>query len=180
MCLIQIINCIADVVTDEPYIQTSTELNDDNNTTCSPKNDTIEPKEPATEELYSCDHRISLYILNQQYFLNSSMGLYPVVSEEKAGDCHPAYWATLVTKTNLLLLLVDTEHAKFKDDCKKPPDTKPTHTSNSTESREPCHKLDLGRLPRRRLEGCFTYHDKVYLFILIHFLSEKSKLKNVR
>lgn len=147
-------------------------LNDDNITIGASKNNTSGSKDAENEELYSCDHRISLYILNQQYFLNSSMGLYPVVSEETAGDCHPAYWATLVTKTNLLLLVVDTHHPKFKADCKKPPDTKPTHTSNSTESREPCHKLDLGRLPRRRLEGCFTYHDKVYLLLLLTYNTE--------
>lgn len=88
------------------------------------------------------------------------MGLYPVVNEN-SGDCHPPYWATLVTKTNLLLLVVERGPWNFKHDCKKPPDTKPKPTSNSTTSRDPCHKLELGQLYRRRLEGCFTYHDKV-------------------
>ncbi|XP_041974818.1 voltage-dependent calcium channel subunit alpha-2/delta-3 isoform X2 [Aricia agestis] len=112
------------------------------------------------EELFSCDHRITLYILNQSYFLNS-MGVSPVVSEEKPGKCHSPYWATLVTKTNLLLVVVDKNYNDREFSCDPlPKSTEPEPTTNSTTSREPCHKLDLGGLMRRRLEGCFTYHDK--------------------
>lgn len=107
------------------------------------------------------------------------MGLYPVV-KENSGDCHPPYWATLVTKTNLLLLVVERGPWNFKHDCKKPPDTKPKPTSNSTTSRDPCHKLELGQLYRRRLEGCFTYHDKVTtIFILNKYNKLKFSLKKL-
>ncbi|CAG4977834.1 unnamed protein product [Parnassius apollo] len=65
-----------------------------------------------------------------------------------------------MTKTNLLLVVVERGPWHFKDSCKVPPDTEPVATTNSTTSREPCHKLELGQLPRRRLEDCFTYHEK--------------------
>ncbi|CAH2102250.1 unnamed protein product [Euphydryas editha] len=146
-----------DYVNDYPESQTNPY--EDATTTESPfENNTTEEKENGDSTLFSCDHRITLYILNQSYFLQS-MGLYPVVNE-RAGDCHPPYWATLVTKTNLLLLVVEKGPWNFKHDCKKPSDTKPKPTSNSTTSRDPCHKLELGQLYRRRLEGCYTYHDK--------------------
>ncbi|XP_072941901.1 voltage-dependent calcium channel subunit alpha-2/delta-4 [Epargyreus clarus] len=122
-------------------------------------NETIEAKEAEDDTPFSCDHRITLYILNQLYFLNS-MGVTPVVQKDEPGDCHQPYWASLVSKTNLLLLVVEKGDWDFLPDCKKPPDTKPQPTSDSTTSREPCHKLDLGRLTRRRLEDCYTYHDK--------------------
>ncbi|XP_045449056.1 voltage-dependent calcium channel subunit alpha-2/delta-3 [Melitaea cinxia] len=144
-------------VNDYPEVQTN--VYEDTTTTETPfEENTTESKGSEDSTLFSCDHRIALYILNQSYFLQS-MGLYPVV-KENSGDCHPPYWATLVTKTNLLLLVVERGPWNFKHDCKKPPDTKPKPTSNSTTSRDPCHKLELGQLYRRRLEGCFTYHDK--------------------
>lgn len=63
----------------------------------------------------------------------------------------------------MLLVVVQAGPWEYKDNCVKPMDTKPEPTADSTTSREPCHKLDLGRLTRRRLQGCFTYHDKVIL-----------------
>ncbi|XP_028158814.1 voltage-dependent calcium channel subunit alpha-2/delta-4 isoform X1 [Ostrinia nubilalis] len=107
---------------------------------------------------FSCDHRISLYILNQLMFLDP-MGEIKMISEDEPGDCHPRYWATYMPETNLLLVVIENSYVKFKDDCNLPPNTTPQPTSNSTTSREPCHKLDLAGLTRRRLEGCFTYHD---------------------
>lgn len=124
--------------------------------------DTIFANEEQEEETtFSCDRRISLYILNQTYFLEEHK-LSPLIYENENTTCHPAYWASYVPKTNLLLVVVDNDfHPEEGDDCILPPDTEPVPTDNSTTSREPCHKLDLGALPRRRLEGCFTYHDKV-------------------
>lgn len=135
---------------------------------------TAKPPEPGggnatakedTEKPFSCDHRISLYILNQKYFLDA-MGALPVVKEDEPGDCFPAYWASYVPMTNLLMVVVENDNATFSPDCPVSPDTKPVPTPNSTSSREPCHKLDLGGLPRRRLEGCYTYHEGVRCFFL--------------
>ncbi|KPI95038.1 Voltage-dependent calcium channel subunit alpha-2/delta-4 [Papilio xuthus] len=132
----------------------------DEGTTIPPVEDEIEgSKNKDDDSLFSCDHRISLYILNQSYFLDS-IGPSPAVVEDEEGECHPPYWAALVTKTNLLLVVVERGPWHFKDTCEKPPDTEPVATSNSTTNWAPCHKLELGQLPRRRLEDCFTYHDK--------------------
>ncbi|XP_045495247.1 voltage-dependent calcium channel subunit alpha-2/delta-3 [Colias croceus] len=138
----------------EPFVS------DEETTTAYPElkeNKTIPT--PEDNHFFSCDHSIKLYILNQSYFLNS-MILSPVVNEEEATDCSPPYWATLVPKTNLLLVVVEKGPFRFGSNCTIPPNTIPIATRDSTTSREPCHKLDLGRLPRRRLEGCYTYHDK--------------------
>lgn len=124
------------------------------------ENETVSVKEPKEEPPFSCDHRIRLFILNQSYFLEA-MGASPTVSQDEPGDCHPAYWASHVTKTNLLLIVIKTENRLYSSDCKKSPNTKPQPTTNSTDNRAPCHKLDLGNLHRRRLEGCYTYHDQV-------------------
>lgn len=122
-------------------------------------NETVSAKESKDELPFSCDHRIKLFILNQLYFLEA-MGASPAVSEDEPGDCHPAYWAAHVSKTNLLLVVIKNESRLYSADCKKSPNTKPQPTSNSTDNRAPCHKLDLGNLPRRRLEDCYTYHEK--------------------
>lgn len=121
------------------------------------------PPDEQKSKPFSCDHSISLYILNQSYFLET-MGAHPVVYKDEAGECHPRYWASYVSYTNMLLVVVESverEYGTLKGNCSRPPDTKPQATKESTSSREPCHKLDLGRLKRRRLEGCFTYHEGV-------------------
>ncbi|XP_026759265.2 voltage-dependent calcium channel subunit alpha-2/delta-4 [Galleria mellonella] len=120
------------------------------------ENETI-PAQEEEDKPFSCDHRISLYILKQEYILET-MGASPVVYEDRPGACHPAYWASHVSKTNLLLVVVESGMREYGRNCSIPPDTKPQPTVDSTTSREPCHKLDLGHLKRRRLEGCFTYH----------------------
>ncbi|KOB71484.1 Dihydropyridine-sensitive l-type calcium channel [Operophtera brumata] len=51
---------------------------------------------------FSCDHSISLYYLNQMYFLQG-MGASPVVSKDEPAECRPPYWASYVRNTNLLL-----------------------------------------------------------------------------
>lgn len=89
------------------------------------------------------------------------MGEMKMVSEDEPGDCHPRYWAAYMRETNLMLVVMENQYVKYDENCSIPPDTTPTATSNSTTSREPCHKLDLAGLTRRRLEGCFTYHDEV-------------------
>ncbi|CAH0695393.1 unnamed protein product [Spodoptera exigua] len=122
-----------------------------------PENETVSTKDEEEESPFSCDHSITLFILNQKYFLDAA-GASPVVQKDEAGDCWPAYWAAYVPKTNLLLVVVE-KHDDFAANCTEPPDTKPQPTVNSTTSREPCHKLKLGALHRRRLEGCYTYHD---------------------
>lgn len=124
-----------------------------------PDNSTESGKENNKEEEapFSCDHSITLYILNQKYFSEES-GASPTVQRDEAGPCWPAYWASYIPKTNLLLVVVETQD-DFTANCTLPPDTKPQPTIESRSSREPCHKLDLGALTRRRLEGCYTYHD---------------------
>ncbi|XP_013197195.2 voltage-dependent calcium channel subunit alpha-2/delta-4 isoform X2 [Amyelois transitella] len=122
------------------------------------KNESIHAKEDEKEKPFSCDHQITLYILNQPFFLEA-MGASPVVKEDKPGECHPRYWASIVSKTNLLLVVVDSKDTDYGYNCSMPPETKPMATEDSTTSREPCHKLELGQLKRRRLEGCFTYHE---------------------
>ncbi|CAH1639873.1 unnamed protein product [Spodoptera littoralis] len=122
-----------------------------------PENETITQKDDKDESPFSCDHSITLFILNQKYFLDAA-GASPVVQKDEAGDCWPAYWAAYVPKTNLLLVVVEKQD-DFAANCTEPPDTKPQPTLMSTTSREPCHKLELGALHRRRLEGCYTYHD---------------------
>lgn len=114
--------------------------------------------EGKKEALFSCDHSIQLYILNQSYFLDVS-GPSPTISKDEPGTCYPAYWASYITKTNMLLVVVENSDNKFDENCTVPRDTKPQPTPASTDSREPCHKLELGGLRRRRLEGCYTYHD---------------------
>ncbi|XP_023935814.1 voltage-dependent calcium channel subunit alpha-2/delta-3 [Bicyclus anynana] len=141
-------------------IETETESNSYESTTTNVppiKNETKEPKEKEDEKVFSCDHSITLYILNQSHFLDST-GLYVVVNGEE-DKCNPPYWATLVTKTNLLLVVLEKGPWTY-DGCKEPPKIEPIPTPASRKSSEPCHKLDLGRLPRRPLEGCYTYHDK--------------------
>lgn len=126
-----------------------------------PDNSTESEKENKKEEEapFSCDHSITLYILNQKYFSEES-GSSPTVQRDEAGPCWPVYWASYIPKTNLLLVVVETQD-DFAVNCTLPRDTKPQPTKTSRSSREPCHKLDLGALPRRRLEGCYTYHDGV-------------------
>ncbi|XP_063616481.1 voltage-dependent calcium channel subunit alpha-2/delta-3-like [Cydia splendana] len=112
------------------------------------------------EETFSCDHRIRLYIMNQTHFLKTAED-HPVTYEETRGECHPPYWASYVRYTNLMIVVVEKMGLfEFNVNCEKPPTTKPVPTNNSIYSREPCHKLELGKLPRRRLEGCFTFHEK--------------------
>lgn len=131
-------------------------------TTTPPPPPAAENKEGKEDENkpFSCDHRISLYILNQLMFLDP-LGERIIIAEDEPGDCHPRYWASYMLETNLLLVVIENSYVKYKDDCTIPPNTTPMPTSNSTTSREPCHKLDLAGLTRRRLEGCFTYHDGV-------------------
>lgn len=125
-------------------------------------NETAGAKDKKKEPAFSCDHRIKLFILNQTYFLETT-GASPIFYKDEPGECHPAYWAAYVRNTNLLLVVVKNENRMYKSSCVKPPDTKPEATDDSKRSREPCHKLNLGRLPRRRLEGCYTYHVKVII-----------------
>ncbi|KAI8438780.1 hypothetical protein MSG28_011164 [Choristoneura fumiferana] len=123
-------------------------------TNAPPKNE----KAPPGEKTFSCDHSITLYILNQTHFLKT-VEASPIVYEEKFGKCHPPYWASYVKNTNLLLVVVEkNDNAMFDDDqkCLPPPMTNPVPTNDSIQSSEPCHKLNLAKLPRRRLEG-FTY-----------------------
>ncbi|XP_026738647.1 voltage-dependent calcium channel subunit alpha-2/delta-4 isoform X1 [Trichoplusia ni] len=122
-----------------------------------PENKTASDKENKDESPFSCDHSITLYILNQTYFLNTA-GTSPTVQKDEAGECWPPYWAAYIPKTNLLLVVVE-KYNDFDSNCTVPPDTKPQPTLMSRTNREPCHKLDLGALHRRRLEGCYTYHD---------------------
>lgn len=131
----------------------------------SPSNETAPKKQENDEsETFSCDRRISLYILNQTFFLED-IKHNPVVYKNNGGSCHPAYWAAYVPKTNLLLVVVERHSDEGYDtDCQMPPTTEPVPTDASITSREPCHKVDLGLLPRRPLEGCYTYHDKVLLY----------------
>ncbi|CAG9796424.1 unnamed protein product [Diatraea saccharalis] len=128
---------------------TTTQLPPTRNESMSGKDDEKKP--------FSCDQQIILYILNQSLFLNT-MGETIVVHEDEPGDCHPRYWAAYIRETNLLLVVVENSHVKYKTNCTIPPNTTPEPTTNSTTSKEPCHKLDLASLTRRRLEGCFTYH----------------------
>lgn len=130
-------------------------------------NETIIAKEKETsEELFSCDHSIQLYILNQTYFTHylDKTGAAPTVSVDEAGQCYPAHWASYIPKTNMLLVVVEKDDNVYAN-CTVPRDTKPQPTPNSTDSRDPCHKLDLGRLTRSRLEGCYTYHEGVSNFL---------------
>lgn len=101
------------------------------------------------------------------------MGASPVVSNEEPTDCSPAYWASYVPNTNLLLVVVDNEWDLISEEseCKTSPSTKPVPTPNSTDIREPCHKLDLGSLRRRRLDGCYTYHEGVNILMVSRFMS---------
>lgn len=125
-----------------------------------PDNETEPVKDKNDEDNpFSCDHSIKLYILNQKYFLEAA-GASPTVQKDEAGECWPAYWASYIPKTNLVLVVVENNH-DIAAKCTIPPSTKPTPTNQSTSSREPCHKLELGALHRRRLEGCYTYHDGV-------------------
>lgn len=87
------------------------------------------------------------------------------MSKDEPAECHPPYWASYVPNTNLLLVVVEQEDREYSEDCKESPTTKPVPTSNSTDKREPCHKLDLGRLQRRRLEGCYTYNEGVNVLL---------------
>lgn len=125
-------------------------------------NNTIHAKDEE-EDLFSCDHRISLFILNQKYFIEN-MGVPRTVHSDTKKPCLPPFWASHVRKTNLLMVVVEKGEWEYEEECPLPPDTKPQPTSNSTTSREPCHKLELAQLERRRLEGCFTYHEKVITF----------------
>ncbi|KAI8438775.1 hypothetical protein MSG28_011164 [Choristoneura fumiferana] len=123
-------------------------------TNAPPKNE----KAPPGEKTFSCDHSITLYILNQTHFLKT-VEASPIVYEEKFGKCHPPYWASYVKNTNLLLVVVEkNDNAMFDDDqkCLPPPMTNPVPTNDSIQSSEPCHKLNLAKLPRRRLEGCIS------------------------
>lgn len=126
-----------------------------------PDNETapVKDKKDDEEKAFSCDHSITLYILNQKYFSGTG-GSSPTVQKDEAGECWPAYWAAYIPKTNLVLVVVEKTD-DFEANCTVPPDTKPKPTQKSCTSREPCHKLDLGALERRRLEDCYTYHEKV-------------------
>lgn len=124
-----------------------------------PRESNKKKKKEKEEEPFSCDHRITLFILNQKYFQEHELS--PVVYEDEAGPCHPPYWAAYIAKTNLLLVVVKRDAWYFSESCTRPPNTIPQPTEMSTTSREPCHKLALGQLTRRRLEGCFTYHEGV-------------------
>lgn len=143
-------------------VETETDSYDTTTTNVPPVQNKTAPKEAEKEKVFSCDHSITLYILNQSYFLDST-GLYVVVHGEDGATCHPPYWATLVSKTNLLLVVVERAALTYEG-CKEPPKIEPIPTPESRKSQEPCHKLDLGRLPRRPLEDCYTYHDKVLVF----------------
>ncbi|XP_037968616.2 voltage-dependent calcium channel subunit alpha-2/delta-3 isoform X1 [Plutella xylostella] len=138
---------------DDYYILNTDNAEEDVNSTATPaaENETVSAKEPAPS--FSCDHQIILYILNQQHFEDE------IATSSENVECHPPYWASYVTKTNLLLAVVRRVDAAEFAECPAAPSTHPVPTSNSTTSSDPCHKLDLGRLHRRRLEGCFTYHD---------------------
>lgn len=117
-------------------------------------------EEPEGE--FSCDHSITLYILQQQYFLTDT-GVPRTVDREHENcsvRCTPKFWASYVAKTNLLLVMVEKDGGSYEG-CEVAPPTEPVPTESSTNSSEPCHKLDLGALERRRLEGCFTYNEKV-------------------
>lgn len=117
-------------------------------------------EEPEGE--FSCDHSITLYILEQQYFLTDT-GVPRTVDREHENcsiRCTPKFWASHVAKTNLLLVMVEKDGGSYEE-CEVAPPTEPVPTESSTNSSEPCHKLDLGALERRRLEGCFTYNEKV-------------------
>ncbi|KAJ8736160.1 hypothetical protein PYW08_006816 [Mythimna loreyi] len=124
-----------------------------------PENETQTEKENNKDEEtpFSCDHSITLFILNQKYFSEES-GASPTVQRDEPGECWPAFWASYIPKTNLVLVVVERQD-DFDANCTLPPDTKPQPTLMSRTSREPCHKLDLGALHRRRLEGCYTYHE---------------------
>ncbi|PZC75536.1 hypothetical protein B5X24_HaOG205963 [Helicoverpa armigera] len=122
-----------------------------------PENETETAKDNSDEHPFSCDHSITLYILNQKYFLEAA-GASPTVQKDEPGECWPAYWASYIPKTNLLLVVVEKQD-DYSSNCTEPPDTKPQPTLMSRSSKEPCHKLNLGALYRRRLEGCYTYHD---------------------
>ncbi|GBP42128.1 hypothetical protein EVAR_21132_1 [Eumeta japonica] len=111
-------------------------------------------------DTFSCDHEINLYIMNQSHFLQDEMALSPVVYEDQPTDCNPAYWAAYMMKVNWMVIAVQKENWGKKGNCTIPPTTKPIPTNNSIDSLEPCHKLDLANLNRRRLEGCYTYHEK--------------------
>lgn len=135
------------------------EFNETHQDPTEPPSENIEKKKEKAEP-FSCDHQIRLFILNQTYFLEDNV-VSPIVYEDEAGPCHPPYWAAYIAKTNLLLVVVQRDAWHFSEECTKPPNTVPQPTEESTTSSEPCHKLALGQLPRRRLEGCFTYHEGV-------------------
>ncbi|KAH9641729.1 hypothetical protein HF086_003855 [Spodoptera exigua] len=84
-----------------------------------PENETVSTKDEEEESPFSCDHSITLFILNQKYFLDAA-GASPVVQKDEAGDCWPAYWAAYVPKTNLLLVVVE-KHDDFAANCTEPP-----------------------------------------------------------
>lgn len=150
-------------LTDTDYSDLYHPDNPEATTTAAPPmddNNTVQAKDDEEDLLFSCDHRISLFILNQKYFLENT-GVPRTVHSDTQKPCLPPFWASHVRKTNLLLVVVEKGDWDFEEGCPLPPDTKPQPTSNSTTSREPCHKLELAQLDRRRLEGCFTYHEKV-------------------
>lgn len=120
------------------------------------------PENQEAEGEFSCDHSITLYILEQLYFLTDT-GVPRTVDREHENcsvHCTPKFWASYVAKTNLLLVMVEKDGGSYEE-CEIAPSTQPVPTDSSTNSSEPCHKLDLGALERRRLEGCYTFNDKV-------------------
>lgn len=122
----------------------------------------IEASESEEDREFSCDHAITLYILQQQYFLTDA-GIPRTVDREHKNcsvSCTPKFWASYVAKTNLLLVMVEKDGGSYEG-CEIAQSTQPVPTASSTNSSEPCHKLDLGALERRRLEGCYTYNEKV-------------------
>ncbi|XP_012258543.2 voltage-dependent calcium channel subunit alpha-2/delta-3 [Athalia rosae] len=117
-----------------------------------PSIDAPDPSPPPKEIIlhYTCDQIRMLYILEQEV---ADAGITNTTA-------HPSrpFWAEKVPRTNLVLVVIDTLHSSPYERLEvDPEELTPRFYTNGTQD-APCHKLDLNRLERRGLEGCYTDH----------------------
>ncbi|XP_039304426.1 voltage-dependent calcium channel subunit alpha-2/delta-3 isoform X8 [Solenopsis invicta] len=99
---------------------------------------------------YPCDQQRTLYMLNETI---AAKGI-----TNHTDYCSRPFYAQKVVHTNLLLVVVDSMYPTCYRRLEVTPVTiLPFEYTNSTAD-EPCHKISLNDLKKRRLRGCFTEH----------------------
>ncbi|GLV37628.1 Ca[2+] channel Muscle-specific alpha2/delta subunit [Carabus blaptoides fortunei] len=96
-----------------------------------------------------CDLKANLYLLNQTKFINRNE-----YSGEEKSQCSKPFYAKRIPHSNLLFVVVlaSTQSCDSKLSASK------QTIIYSGDIQPPCHKLELNRLHRRKLLGCFNEH----------------------